>query len=191
MNSAAAPGMIERLRRSPGKAAVLGICFVLASWTWVGILFGGDRAKGRNGTPSGATPVSPNAGTTPAVPRTGTSTGGKKAPIADFQTAMNRIATWRGPLGLYLERSEEFSIAVPEIVDSESIAESGPARPPLPELTGTVLLGPRSFAFLDGERVQVGDVVGRYEVRTIRPREVVLGLGKETFVVTITPRLAL
>ena len=105
--SSSKDGLLNQLKRQPGKAAGLGACLIMMIVIWGPMVFGGDDKEKKKPKPS------PN-----AVSETSASSGGgapnkKKAtlasnsvskapakPVKSFKEALDRLDQWRVPLGM-------------------------------------------------------------------------------------------
>jgi hypothetical protein len=105
--SSSKDGLLNQLKRQPGKAAGLGACLIMMIVIWGPMVFGGDEEEKKAPKPS------PN-----AVSETSASSGGgapnrKKAtlasnsaskspakPVKSFKEALDRLDQWRVPLGM-------------------------------------------------------------------------------------------
>jgi len=171
--------LARELKEKPRKAAMLAIFLGASTWVWAGILLGGGRAR-----PAAARGAVPPGLATPAAAAT------VHGAVQDYETAMERLQTWRGPLGLHLDHKDDLvQVVVPELPEIEeeepfpgleSAAEEE-SRPPELTLTGTVLTGQGCWALFQGQRVKEGEAIGRYRVVAIRPREADVTDGRATW----------
>jgi len=168
--------LAEQIKASPGKAIALTVLGVCAVVFWGKAMFKEDekavRVLAAASTAANAAGGSASGGAANAA---GASTGGARGggavpplgPISSYESAMQRLETWRGPLGLHLGRQgEEIDISDFEDNSREEIEEIGLT------LTGTIILGNTRFALFSGKRVKEGESIGRYVVEAIRAREI-------------------
>ncbi len=154
----------KELFASKGKSMALGFFLLVAVWTWCGILFGNE--------PEPSPPMIPGVDTDPIPmgPIAEPIASSPETQIHSFDEAWERLRQWSGPLGLAATQAEELEVILPGNPPGDETSY----KPGLPQLSGTALLGPVRWAFLDGVAVQEGHRFGRYFVGDVRPREVVL-----------------
>ncbi|MFH1142919.1 MAG: hypothetical protein V1774_00060 [Candidatus Eisenbacteria bacterium] len=67
-------------------------------------------------------------------------------------------------------------------------APRGPARPPLPRLTGILIDGPSRQAVLNGRRLSIGDAIGEYRIVSIEAGRVRVRHGESDFTIEVQNR---
>ncbi len=178
----------SELKRSKGKAFALGACVLIATWSWSGILFGNESEAVEKTTPN--TSIAPPI--TPAVtPTSDVASATQSINIHSFEMAIAKLKTWKGPLGLHLDKPKlaEISSPSPQKTVETPVEDSFLAKAELlspPRLSGTVLFENVKYALFEGIRVQEGDYFGRYFLERVRAREVDLLDGSRRLTVQLS-----
>lgn len=100
-------GLLNQLKKQPGKAAGLGICLIMMMVVWGPMLFGGDDEKKQPPKPSPNAVSNSSASSDPGAPNKKKATlasnsvsKGTLKPVKSFKEALDRLDQWRVPLGM-------------------------------------------------------------------------------------------
>jgi len=177
--------VLAEIRKSPGKSTTLGLFALVAAWTWSGILLGEEPGRNPGNAPQPAVnqPLAKSSPSPSIAPL-----AGADWTVHNFDQALERLKTWRGPLGLHLDAMGESEVILPNQAQSEALSAS--ATPlvgmgGVPRLTGTAILPNHKWALFGPESVQEGEWFGRYFVQEVHPREVHLLDGSRRLVLQL------
>ena len=176
----AKPSFAEQIKKKKGRVILLGVIALGSMYMWSGILFGKKKAARPQAPPGNGAPADPSAGlSNGSGAPSGPATAGVTPLLGNvntFDAAMKRIDVWSEPLSLHLDReTAEIEITAWELAEDEEVFDEDIADEVTDlSLTGTAIFGPSKYALIEGKRLQEGQKIGRYVVKEIRAREVVL-----------------